>query len=70
MIRHTPFHARTSPATRPGVEPLGRYLAANRYQVGKFEYFAIRNAAGMFDTSPLFKYRIAGRDAEKYLAAY
>ena len=33
----------------------------------KFEYFAVRNAAGLFDTSPLYKYRIAGADAEKFL---
>jgi aminomethyltransferase len=34
----------------------------------KFEYFAIRNSAGVFDTSPLYKYRITGRDAERFLA--
>ena len=34
----------------------------------KFEYFAIRNAAGLFDTSPLYKYRIHGPDAERFLA--
>jgi aminomethyltransferase len=34
----------------------------------KFEYFAVRNSAGVFDTSPLYKYRIHGRDAEHYLA--
>jgi aminomethyltransferase len=34
----------------------------------KFEYFAIRNAAGLFDTSPLYKYRFSGPDAERYLA--
>jgi aminomethyltransferase len=40
-----------------------------KYQMSeKFEYFAIRNAAGMFDSSPLYKYRISGKDAEKYLA--
>lgn len=33
----------------------------------KIEYFAVRNAVGMFDTSPLFKYRITGRDAERFL---
>ena len=34
----------------------------------KFEYFAIRNAAGLFDTSPLYKYRFNGPDAERFLA--
>ena len=34
----------------------------------KFEYFAVRNAAGVFDSSPLYKYRITGKDAEAFLA--
>ena len=34
----------------------------------KFEYFAVRNAAGLFDSSPLFKYRITGKDAEAFLS--
>jgi aminomethyltransferase len=34
----------------------------------KFEYFAIRNAAGVIDTSPLYNYRIVGKDAERFLA--
>ena len=34
----------------------------------KHEYFAVRNSAGFFDTSPLYKYRITGRDAERLLA--
>ena len=34
----------------------------------KHEYFAVRNSAGFFDTSPLYKYRIVGRDAERLLA--
>jgi aminomethyltransferase len=28
----------------------------------------VRNSAGIFDTSPLYKYRIAGADAERFLA--
>ena len=31
------------------------------------EYFAIRNAASLFDLTPMIKYRIAGPDAERYL---
>lgn len=34
----------------------------------EFEYFAVRNSAGMFDSSPLHKYRIHGPDAERFLA--
>jgi len=70
MIRTTPFHERTSALNDTGLwSHWAGHLAANRYQVSdKFEYFAVRNAAGVFDTSPLFKYRIAGRDAERYLS--
>ena len=70
MIRTTPFHERTSELNETGLwSHWAGHLAANRYQVSdKFEYFAVRNAAGIFDTSPLYKYRIAGRDAERYLA--
>ena len=34
----------------------------------KHEYFAVRNSAGFFDTSPLYKYRITRPDAERLLA--
>jgi len=70
MIRTSPFHERTAALNETGLwSHWAGHLAANRYQVSdKFEYFAVRNAAGIFDTSPLFKYRIAGRDAERFLA--
>ena len=70
MIRTTPFHERTSALNQTGLwSHWAGHLAANRYQVSdKFEYFAVRNAAGVFDTSPLYKYRITGRDAERFLS--
>jgi aminomethyltransferase len=70
MIRHTPFHPRTSAVSESGLwSHWAGYLAADRYLMSdKFEYFAIRNSAGIFDTSPLYKYRITGPDAERYLA--
>jgi len=70
MIRHTPFHPRTGAANQTGLwSHWSGYLAADRYQMSdKFEYFAIRNSAGVFDTSPLYKYRFTGSDAESYLA--
>lgn len=70
MIRTTPFHERTSALNQTGLwSHWAGHLAANRYQVSdKFEYFAVRSGAGIFDSSPLFKYRVAGRDAERYLA--
>jgi aminomethyltransferase len=70
VIRETPFHPRTSEANRTGLwSHWSGYLAADKYQMSdKFEYFAIRNAAAVIDTSPLYKYRITGRDAERFLA--
>jgi aminomethyltransferase len=70
MIRTTPFHPRTSALNQTGLwQHWSGHLAATRYQSSdKFEYFAVRNAAGLFDTSPLYKYRIAGRDAERFLS--
>jgi aminomethyltransferase len=69
MIRTTPFHERTSALNETGLwEHWSNALVAQRYQMSeKFEYFAIRNAAGLFDTSPLYKYRITGPDAERFL---
>ena len=70
MIRTTPFHDRTAALNETGLwQHWAGHLSANRYQVSdKFEYFAVRNAAGVFDTSPLYKYRFAGPDAERFLA--
>ena len=70
MIRTSPFHERTSALNETGLwEHWANHLAALKYQASeKFEYFAIRNAAGLFDTSPLFKYWIHGPDAERFLA--
>jgi len=69
MIRTTPFHERTSARNETGLwEHWSNCLVALRYQMSeKFEYFAIRNAAGLFDTSPLYKYRFSGPDAGRYL---
>lgn len=70
MILESPFHPRTSAANKTGLwSHWAGYLAAERYQMSdKFEYFAIRNSAAVIDTSPLYKYRIFGTDAERYLS--
>jgi len=69
LIRTTPFHERTSALNETQLwSHWSGHLAADRYQMSdKFEYFAVRNAAGIFDTSPLFKYRITGKDVEAFL---
>jgi len=44
------------------------YYAASVYETHhEHEYNAIRNAAALIDVSPLFKYRITGRDAAKFI---
>jgi aminomethyltransferase len=70
VIRTTPFHARLSDLNTQGLYTHWQgHLSALRYtHAPKHEYFAVRNAVGVFDTSPLFKYRIEGPDAEEFLA--
>ena len=70
MIRTTPFHDRVEALNKTQLwSHWAGQLVAEKYQMSeKFEYFAIRNAAGIFDTSPLYKYRIIGPDAEHFLA--
>jgi len=70
MIRTTPFHERTAALNQTQLwSHWSNFLVADRYQLSdKAEYFAVRTAAGVFDTSPLYKYRIKGRGAEAYLA--
>lgn len=70
MVRTTPFHDRLAALNTTGLwQHWSGYLVAVKYQTSeKFEYFAVRNGAGLIDTSPLFKYRIAGPDAQEFLA--
>ena len=67
-LLETPLHARTAPLCLTGDwSRWGGYLTVNSYRNVAQEYFAIRNAATLFDLSPMRKYRIAGPDAERYL---
>ena len=44
------------------------YYAVSVYETHhEHEYNAIRNAAGLIDVTPLFKYRVSGRDATKFV---
>jgi aminomethyltransferase len=69
MPKTTPFYPRLSELNTTGLYGhWSGYLSALRYDhAAKHEYFAIRNAAGYFDTSPLYKYWIRGKDAEQFL---
>jgi aminomethyltransferase len=63
----TPFHPRTSAACESMMwRDWAGYFAASSYEVKHDrEYNAIRNAAALIDVSPLFKYRLTGRDATR-----
>jgi aminomethyltransferase len=69
MLRRSPFHDRVAAANQTSLwSHWAGHLVVDRYQMSeKFEYVAIRNAAGAFDSSPLYKYRITGPDAEDFL---
>lgn len=69
MVKTTPFYPRTGPLNQTMLwEHWAGYLVAQKYQYSEtFEYYAIRNSVGLFDTSPLFKYRIKGPDATRFL---
>ncbi len=43
------------------------YSSPDSLYCGDMEYFAIRNSTGVFDLSPMTKYRITGPDALDYL---
>jgi aminomethyltransferase len=69
MLRASPFHDRVSAANQTSLwSHWSGHLVVEKYQTSeKFEYVAIRNAAGIFDASPLYKYRIVGPDSERFL---
>jgi len=63
----TPFYSRTRPLCEShDWRDWSGYLAASVYEHShEREYYAIRNAAGLIDISPLFKYEIQGPAAER-----
>lgn len=64
----TPFHPRTSAANLLNDwGPWQAYTTPDAYTDAELEYFAIRNAAGVFDLSPLNVYRVGGADATAFL---
>ncbi len=70
MPKTTPLHPRLSELNTTGLYTHWQgTLSALRYShAPKHEYFAVRNSVGIFDTSPLYKYWVRGRDAESFLA--
>jgi aminomethyltransferase len=69
MLRESPFHERVAAANQTSLwSHWAGHLVVDKYQMAeKWEYVAIRNAVGVFDSSPLYKYRITGPDSERFL---
>ena len=68
-LRTTPFHPRTAALSEGQAwRRWAGYVVASAYELSHDrEYHAIRNAAALFDVSPLYKYLITGRDAGRLL---
>jgi aminomethyltransferase len=69
MLKTSPFHPRTSALVRAQTwRRWAGYQMASAYDPHPDrEYAAIRNSAALLDVSPLHKYRIAGKDAQRLL---
>jgi len=69
MLKTTPLHERTARLVRAQTwRRWAGYQVASSYEPHPDrEYAAIRNAAALFDVSPLHKYLIRGRDAARLL---
>ncbi len=65
----TPFHRRTAALCESGAwrDWSGHASALSYEPTPEREYWAVRNAAALIDVSPLFKYEVAGVDAERLL---
>ena len=64
----TPFHDRARALSEvDSFIPWAGYTTVDVFTTVEQEYFAIRNAATLYDLTPMVKYRIAGADAVVYL---
>jgi aminomethyltransferase len=69
LLKTTPFHERTSALCASHAwRRWAGYVVASSYELSHDrEYHAIRGAAALFDISPLYKYRVRGKDAARFL---
>ena len=69
MLKTSPFHTRTAALVRAQTwRRWAGYQMASAYDPHPDrEYAAIRNSAALLDVSPLYKYRITGKDAARLL---
>ena len=68
MLLTTPFHSRVKAMC--DLNDWGNwmgYTTPNAYFDVELEYFAVRSTTGVFDLSPMNKYRVTGPDAQRYL---
>ena len=67
-LLETPFHARQRELSQvDAFVPWAGYTTVDVFTTVEHEYFAIRNAATLYDLTPMVKYRIAGREALEFL---
>ena len=69
MLKTTPFHERTAALCASYAwRRWAGYVVASSYELShEREYHAIRGSAALFDVSPLYKYRVRGKDAVRLL---
>jgi aminomethyltransferase len=64
----TPFHERARALSQvDSFIPWAGYTTVDVFTTMEQEYFAIRNAATLYDLTPMVKYRVAGPDVLAYL---
>ncbi len=68
MMLESPFHSRVAAANELNAwDGWAGYTTPTAYFDVELEYFAVRSTTGVFDLSPMNKYRITGPDAQAYL---
>src|SRR3954466_3352658 len=69
VLKTTPFHERTAAlCVSHAWRRWAGHVVASSYELShEREYHVIRAAAALFDVSPLYKYRVRGRDAARLL---
>jgi aminomethyltransferase len=67
-LQHSPFHERARALSQvDSFIPWSGYSTVDVFTTVEQEYFAIRNAATLYDLTPMVKYRIVGPDVVPYL---
>jgi aminomethyltransferase len=67
-LLRTPFHQRACALSQvDSFIPWAGYTTVDVFTTVEQEYFAIRNAATLYDLTPMVKYRVVGRDALAFL---